>query len=61
MGSFFPPGDAEILADHHLYFLSQPELIEGLGRMRIQTSYSLDQMLKKIEDPMLALLRQKGI
>ena len=63
-GLLFPPGDSKALADHLLQLLSQPQLAGRLGEeglKRVKASFSLDLMLKKMEDLMISILRQKGL
>jgi len=63
-GLLFPPGDSEALADHLLQLLSQPQLAKRLGEeglKRVKASFTMDLMLKRMEDLMISLLRQKGI
>jgi len=63
-GLLFPPGDSEALADHLLQLLFQPQLAERLGeegQKRVQASFTMDLMLKRMEDLMISVLRQKRI
>jgi glycosyltransferase involved in cell wall biosynthesis len=63
-GLLYPSGDVGALADCLLLLLSQPHLAKRLGEQglkRVRDSFTLDQMLKSIEDLLIALLRKKGI
>jgi glycosyltransferase involved in cell wall biosynthesis len=63
-GLLYPPGDVQALADCLLQLLNQPHLAKRLGEQglqRVGDSFTLDQMLKRIEALLITLLRQKGL
>jgi glycosyltransferase involved in cell wall biosynthesis len=63
-GLLFQPGDAEAMASHFLFFLSQPERAAEMGRSglnRIQTHFTLETSVQEIEQLFFSLLAEKGI
>ena len=62
-GLLVPPSDASAIADAILKLADQPELMKAMGETgeRMSRAYSLDGMMKRIEDIYLELLEGSGL